>query len=141
MASNEDFGSEFDFIEEPSEKYICPVTFELLLDPVQTNFCCGHRLSRAAAEQLQTKGKPCPMCKKTPLRTTTVEPPKSGHYGDGHFVLSREVVLFFGGSCFRACAKMVNVVWSVYVCVCASGYKSHLWSVCSSRKRCHLLSG
>ena len=69
-ASNQDFDSEFDFIEEPSEKYICPVTFELLLDPVQTNFCCGHRLSRAVAEQLPTKGKPCPMCNKTPLRTT-----------------------------------------------------------------------
>ena len=27
-------------------------------------------------------------------RTTTVEHPKRGHYGDGHFVLSREVVLF-----------------------------------------------
>ena len=70
MASNADFGSEFDFIENPSDKYFCPVTFELLLDPVQTNFCCGHRLSRAAAEKIQGKGDPCPICKKTPLRTT-----------------------------------------------------------------------
>ena len=44
--------------------------FQLLLDPVQTSSCCGHRLSRAVAEQLQNKGKPCPICKKTPLRTT-----------------------------------------------------------------------
>ena len=70
MASNEDFDSEFDFIKEPSKKYICPITCELLLDPVQTNFCCGHRLSRAAAKQIQTKRQPCPMCKKTPLKTT-----------------------------------------------------------------------
>ena len=70
MASNEDFGSEFDFIEKPSEEYLCPVTFELLLDPVQTNFCCGNHLSRAVAEKLQAEGKPCPLCKETPLRTT-----------------------------------------------------------------------
>ena len=70
MASNVDFDSDFDFVKKPSQKYFCPVSFELLLDPVQTSFCCGHRLSRAAAEQLQTKGKPCPMCKKTPLKTT-----------------------------------------------------------------------
>ena len=70
MASNEDFGSEFDFIEKPSEEYICPVTLELLLDPVQTNFCCGNHLSRGVAEKLQAEGKPCPLCKETPLRTT-----------------------------------------------------------------------
>ena len=70
MASNEDFGSEFDFIEKPSEEYLCPVTFELLLDPVQTNFCCGNHLSRGVAEKLQAGGKPCPLCKETPLRTT-----------------------------------------------------------------------
>ena len=70
MASNEDFGSEFDFIEKPSEEYLCPVTFELLLDPVQTSFCCGNHLSRGVAETLQAEGKPCPLCKETPLRTT-----------------------------------------------------------------------
>ena len=70
MASNEDLGSEFDFIEKPSEEYLCPVTLELLLDPVQTNFCCGNHFSRAAAEKLQAEGKPCPICKETPLRTT-----------------------------------------------------------------------
>ena len=42
--------------------YFCPVTFELLIDPVQTNFCCGNHLSRAVAEQLQAEGKPCPLC-------------------------------------------------------------------------------
>ena len=50
--------------------YFCPVTFELLIDPVQTNFCCGNHLSRAVAEQLQAEGKPCPLCEKTPLKTT-----------------------------------------------------------------------
>ena len=70
MASNENFGNEFDFIEKPSEEYLCPITFELLLDPVQTNFCCGNHLSRAVAETLQAEGKPCPLCKETPLRTT-----------------------------------------------------------------------
>ena len=58
------FKSEY---EKPSEEYFCPVTFELLIDPVQTNFCCGNHLSR---EQLQAEGKPCPLCEKTPLKTT-----------------------------------------------------------------------
>ena len=67
MASNANFKSEY---EKPSEEYFCPVTFELLIDPVQTNFCCGNHLSRAVAEQLQAEGKPCPLCKKAPLKTT-----------------------------------------------------------------------
>ena len=70
MASNEDFGSEFDFIEKPSEEYLCPVTLELLLDPVQTNFCCGNHLSRVVAEKLQAEEEPCPICKETSLKTT-----------------------------------------------------------------------
>ena len=64
------FKSEYEFVEKPSEEYFCPVTFELLIDPVQTNFCCGNHLSRAVAEQLQAQGKPCPLCKKAPLKTT-----------------------------------------------------------------------
>ena len=67
MASS---NSEFDFVEKPSEDYLCPVTFELLLDPVQTNSCCGNHLSRAVAEKLRAEGKPCPLCKEKPLRTT-----------------------------------------------------------------------
>ena len=32
---------EYEFVEEPSRDFFCPVTFELLIDPVQTNFCFG----------------------------------------------------------------------------------------------------
>ena len=63
------FKGEYDFVEKPSEEFFCPVTYEVLLDPVQTNICCGNHLSRAVAEQLQAEGKPCPLCKKTPLKT------------------------------------------------------------------------
>jgi TNF receptor-associated factor 4 len=70
MASNEESNSEFDFVGKPSEEYLCPVTLEVLLDPVQTNSCCGNHLSRAAAQKLEAEGKPCPLCKKKPLRTT-----------------------------------------------------------------------
>ena len=71
MASNADtYSFEYGFVERPSEDFFCPVTFELLLDPVQTNSCCGNHLSRAAAQKLQAEGKPCPLCKKKPLRTT-----------------------------------------------------------------------
>ena len=68
MASNTT-QTEYDFVETPPEEYFCPVTFELLKDPRQTNSCCGHHLSRAAAEQLEAEGKPCPLCKKKPLKT------------------------------------------------------------------------
>ena len=60
---------EYDFVKTPSEKYFCPITFELLKDPRQTNSCCGHHLSREAAEQLEAEGEPCPLCKKKPLKT------------------------------------------------------------------------
>ena len=69
MASNAN-NEEYDFVKTPSEKYFCPVTFELLTDPRQTSECCGNRLSRAVAEKLEAEDKPCPMCKKAPLKTT-----------------------------------------------------------------------
>ena len=59
----------YDFVEKPSEDYYCPVTFEILKDPQQTNSCCGKHISRAAADLLKREGKPCPMCKKAPLQT------------------------------------------------------------------------
>ena len=65
MATNR----EYDFVKKPSSDYFCPVTFELLTDPRQTNSCCGRHLSRVVAEKLETEGKPCPLCKKRPLKT------------------------------------------------------------------------
>ena len=53
---------EYDFIEQPSQEYFCPVTFELLLHPDQTT-CCGHHISREAVVRIQKDKKPCPMCK------------------------------------------------------------------------------
>ena len=61
---------ECDFVDTPSQDYYCPVSLKLLTDPVQTSFCCGHHLSRDAAERLEKKGNPCPMCNRGPLRTT-----------------------------------------------------------------------
>ena len=69
MASNAN-NAEYDFVMTPSQDYFCPVTLELLTDPRQTSECCGKHLSRAAAEQLEAEGKPCPLCKKAPLKTT-----------------------------------------------------------------------
>ena len=59
---------EYDFVEEPSQDYLCPVTLELLRDPQQTT-CCGHHLSLEAATRLQQGGKPCPMCKEPNFTT------------------------------------------------------------------------
>ena len=61
----------YDFLENPPNDYFCPVTFEILKDPQQTNFCCGKHLSGVAADRLKHEGKPCPFCKKSPLQTTT----------------------------------------------------------------------
>ena len=61
---------EYNLLEKPSEEYLCPVTFELLTDPVQTNSCCGNHLSRSVAEKLQAGGKACPICKEWPLNVT-----------------------------------------------------------------------
>ena len=63
-------GMEYDFVDTPSQDYYCPVSLKLLTDPVQTSFCCGNHLSRDAAERLEKKGNPCPMCNHGPLRTT-----------------------------------------------------------------------
>ena len=68
MASNAT-DSEYDFVRKPSRDFFCPVTFELLTDPRQTNSCCGRHLSRQVAEKLEAEGKPCPLCKKMPLKT------------------------------------------------------------------------
>ena len=70
MAANATFDNEYDFVKKPSADYFCPVTLELLTDPHQTNSCCGKHLSRVVAEQLEAEGKPCPLCKKAPLKTT-----------------------------------------------------------------------
>ena len=58
--------ADYDFVEQPSEDFFCPVTFELLLEPHQTT-CCGNHLSLSAVTRLQHDGKPCPICKEPKL--------------------------------------------------------------------------
>ena len=53
--------TDFDFVEQPSQDFFCPVSLELLLEPQLTS-CCGHHMSLEAATRLQREGKPCPMC-------------------------------------------------------------------------------
>ena len=52
---------DFDFVEQPSQDFFCPVSLELLLEPQLTS-CCGHHLSIEAAARLQREGRACPMC-------------------------------------------------------------------------------
>ena len=59
---------EYDFVEEPSRDFFCPVTLELLINPHQT-LCCGNHLLQEAASRLQRDGKPCPMCKQPQVST------------------------------------------------------------------------
>ena len=61
-------GSEYDFVEELSQDYLCPITLELLRDPQQST-CCGHHFSMEAVIKLQRDKKPCPVCKEPNLLT------------------------------------------------------------------------
>ena len=55
---------DYDFVEQPSQDFFCPVTLELLLEPQLTS-CCGHHLSLEASSRLQGEGKACPLCNET----------------------------------------------------------------------------
>ena len=68
MASSPSSDEEFDFIEEPSLNFFCPVTLDLLREPHQT-LCCGNHISPEAVATLQENGKPCPLCQKADLKT------------------------------------------------------------------------
>ena len=70
MACSSLSSAEYDFISEPPKEFFCPVSLEIMKDPRQTNFCCGHHLSRGIADRLESEGKPCPVCNKQPLKTT-----------------------------------------------------------------------
>ena len=52
---------EYNFVEQPSQDFFCPVTLELLNEPQLTS-CCGHHLSAGASARLRREGKACPMC-------------------------------------------------------------------------------
>ena len=52
---------EYDFLEQPSDDFFCPVTFGLLLQPHLTS-CCGKHLSQEAATRIQEEGGACPLC-------------------------------------------------------------------------------
>ena len=67
-ASTEAKKPDYDFVEEPSQDFFCPVSLELLTDPHLT-MCCGNHLSQEAANRLKRDGKPCPMCKDPQLNT------------------------------------------------------------------------
>ena len=55
--------SDYDFVEQPDQDCFCPVSLELLTEPYLTT-CCGHHISKQAADRLIRERKPCPMCKE-----------------------------------------------------------------------------
>ena len=55
---------DYNFVEQPSQDFFCPVTLELLLEPQLTS-CCGHHLSLEASSRLRREGKACPLCSET----------------------------------------------------------------------------
>ena len=59
-----DYDDDYDFVEKPPEDFFCPIMLEVLREPFLT-VCCGHHLSKEAANQLQQDQKPCPLCKQS----------------------------------------------------------------------------
>ena len=53
-------------LELPRDEYFCPVTFELLVDPYQTE-CCGKHISQQALQRLSKTS--CPLCKSAAFDT------------------------------------------------------------------------
>lgn len=56
---------DYSLVDEVPDEYVCPITRELLLDPLVTT-CCGERISKNAVKSIQQQ---CVLCKK--LLTTT----------------------------------------------------------------------
>ena len=54
----------YDFVEQPPQEFICPVSLDVLVDPYLTA-CCGNHLSQETYQRLQ--GKPCPVCREENL--------------------------------------------------------------------------
>ena len=63
-----------DFVVEPPDDMVCPVTKSVMLEPHQT-LCCGKHMSAEAATKLQEKGGTCPLCRE----------PDFMSYPDKHF--------------------------------------------------------
>ena len=51
------------FVEKPSNRFFCPLTNSLLLEPHLTS-CCGQHLSKEAINMIekQKDGSACPLC-------------------------------------------------------------------------------
>ena len=53
---------DYDFVQPPDQDFYCPVTLDILEEPLQT-VCCGQHISQQAANRILRDGKPCPLCK------------------------------------------------------------------------------
>ena len=53
---------DYQFVEEPTDDFFCPVTYGVLLQPHLTS-CCGKHLSQEAATRIQREEGACPLCK------------------------------------------------------------------------------
>ena len=60
--------SDYQFVEQPSQDFFCPVTCGLLLQPHLTS-CCGNHISQEAASRIQRERGACPIYKTNPWNT------------------------------------------------------------------------
>ena len=59
---------EYRFVIQPSGKYFCPVTTNLMLKPQLTE-CCGQHISQEASIRIQQSRGACPFCNESVWRT------------------------------------------------------------------------
>ena len=63
LAMASDLEREYDFVEEPSQTFFCPVSLAVLLEPYQTQ-CCGNHLSEEAYQRLSSRDNLVPCAEK-----------------------------------------------------------------------------
>ena len=59
---------DYDFVEQPSKDFFCPIMYGLLLQPHQTD-CCGGLFSEEAVTRIQGERGACPLCKEPSWNT------------------------------------------------------------------------
>ena len=62
---------DYEFVQPPDQDYYCPVTLEILLEPLQT-YCCGQHISQQAANRIIKMASLAPCAKMRTLLLTQI---------------------------------------------------------------------
>ena len=71
MASSDQEGYDYSFLEQPDKEHCCPICLLVLRDPHQTE-CCGNHFCQICVQRVTSRSMECPLC-KTPKFTTVLD--------------------------------------------------------------------